>query len=715
MAVKLSSLAFSRRLSRWVKLNASISSFSCANIVEINPESDGSRLNLNEFESKVEFLTNKLHPDSLIHVLDSTEDVKSSLKLFKWASLQKKFKHNADTYCRMILKLGMNGNIEEMEGYCKEMVKENVPHFYEVLLSLIDSFVKNHRFDEALRVLSCICSTSFRPSLIVFNDLMGALVKAKKDFKDVLFVYKEMVKAGVIPNVETLNCFLEALFESNRVDMALDQYRKMNKKGSIPNSRTFVVLISRLIARQLVDESLVILNELFELDCELDFSFYSCIIPELSRVNEYEAGLKLITKMRASNVSPDSRTYGAMIHILCQKLYMDDAVSLYREMLDGGLTLAENVHTNIISGFCRSYKFGAAKKFLEDFNVDEVCPYNVLLEAYCSSGDLVAVADLFDKMFKSNRTDSLSWNILIEYLCGNGWIRKAMEVLCKMIVCSFVPDSITYSALVIGKCKVDKLEEALLLFNQVKENHLELDFLSYSKLVESLCQNGKALEAAVIFCYMSSKNFSLHLTSFNMLIKGVCEAGKVSTAVKLLFLAPACGTLYSCLTYNTIMKNLSKCGKTDSLLAMLSQMIVNGCSPNEETYCILIQSMSMANQSSPCVWLFNLMLNHGLFPNSETITSLLICLAKHSQLHRILHAMDKHILSSDSLDSPMYNMLITGLWKEGHKTAANRILDIMLGRGWVPDTITHRMVMGSVGESFSRQDEVSSILEDAFQ
>lgn len=171
------------------------------------------------------------------------------------------------------------------------------------------------------------------------------------------------------------------------------------------------------------------------------------------------------------------------------------------------------------------------------------------------------------------------------------------------------------------------------------------------------------------------------------------------------------------------MNNLPKYEKTDSLLVMLSQMVVNGCSPNEETYCILIQSMSKANQSTHCVWLFNLMLNQGLFPNSETITSLLICLAKHSQLHKILHAMDKRILSSDILDSPMYNMLIAGLWKEGYKTAASHFLNIMLGRGWIPDTITHRMVMGSAGgetsencikESFSKQDEVSSILEDAF-
>lgn len=725
MAVKLSSLTFSKRIPRWVKLNASLSSLSCANLVEINNESDGNLLNSCEFESKVQFLMNKLHPESLIHVLDSTKDVNSSLKLFKWASLQKKFKHNAETYHRIILKLGMNGNIEEMEGFCKEMVKEKFPHFDEALLSLIYSFVKHHKLDEALRLLSCICYSHSKPSLNVFNALMGALVKAKKGFRDVLFVYKEMVKAGVIPNVETLNYLLKTLFEADRVDVALNQYRRMNKKGCIPNSQTFEVLIGGLISRNLVDESLVILNELFDLGCDLDLSFYSHIIPQLCSVNQYEAGMRLVRRMRASNVTLDSRTYGVMIHVFCQNLCLDDAISLYKEMMDSGLTPPDNVYTEIVSGLCKSYKFGEAKKFLDDYAVSEVFPYNALLGAYCKSGDLVAAIDLFYEMFENNRTDILSWNMLILCLCGKRQIKKAMEVICRMIVCSSVPNSDTYSALIIGNCKLDKLEEALLLFNQVQKNCLVLDSPSYAELVECLCQKGKVQEAAAIFCYMSGKNLSLQSTSFNMLIKGVCERGKISYAIQLLFLARASGTFYSSATYNTVMGGLSKYESADSLLVMLSQMIVDGCSPCEETYCTLIQSMSRANQTSHCACFLHVMLNQGLLPDSETIASLLSCLASHSQLHKILYALDKLMLSSDTLDSSKLNALITGLWKEGYKSEAGRFLDIMLERGWVPDTTTHRMVMGYVvkevydlgkcgKEQFRNQDEVSMILEDAF-
>lgn len=77
-----------------------------------------------EFESKIQFLKKKLHLESLIKVLSSTNDLNASLKLFKWAALQTPFRHNVETYKYIILRLGMENRVDEMEGYVNEMLKE---------------------------------------------------------------------------------------------------------------------------------------------------------------------------------------------------------------------------------------------------------------------------------------------------------------------------------------------------------------------------------------------------------------------------------------------------------------------------------------------------------------------------------------------------------------------------------------------------------------
>ncbi|GFY94325.1 hypothetical protein Acr_09g0007710 [Actinidia rufa] len=576
MAVKLSSLTCSKKIPKWVYLRACVSSMSCAENLQIIPENDQNPPNnTSEFEEKIQFLKNQLYPDSLIRVLDSTQDLNYSLKLFKWASLQRQFRHTADTYYQMILKLGMTGNVDEMEGFCNEMVKEGFVGSEEALVALIDVFVKHGRVNEALRVLVTMNSGRFKPLISVFNLLLGALVEEKRDFQDVLFVYKEMVKAAIVPTTDTLNYLMEALFEADRVDTAVDQYRRMNKKRCFPNSRTYDVLITKV---------------------------------------------------------------------------------------------------------------------------------------------------LFANMLERNIADTVSWNILIRWLSENVRINKALEFLCRMIVSSYVPDSTTYSAVVVGKCRLHKYKDALDLFHHACAKSWVLDCSSYAELVDCLSRSGM-IQAAEVFHYMSNYRCALRSSSFIMLIKGLCETGNVDRAIRLLPSAYYSGTSCSTAMYNTIMLGLSESGKVNDLLVVLSRMLTEGCTLDGETYCTLIESMIAVGRTEDCIVFFNLMAGEGLSPDSETLSNLLSYLGKHSQLHKILLAIDKLALDREMLDSAMYNVLVNGLWKEGHKTEACRLLDTMLEKGWVPDATTHGLLMGSIVredavcklatyEDIDLQDRISNILAE---
>lgn len=722
MAIKLSSFRLSKKISIWVLPNAYLSSMACPNNPQITPEIDQSQPNWSEFEGKIKILKNKLNPDSLIRVLDSTNDLGSSLKLFNWASLQRRFHHTAETYFQMILKLGMGGEVEKMEGFCKNMVKERCIGCEEALLALVDSFVRNHRLNEALRVLGTLNSCNFKPSIGVFNVLLGALAEGKKDLQDVLFVYKEMVKVGIVPNVDTLNYLVEALFDANRVDSALDQFRRMRKKACRPNSKTFEIVISGLIARDRVDESIVVLDEIFEIGCEPELSFYTRIIPSFCKMNKLEEGMRLFKLMRASNIVPDSLTYGVLIQCLCENHRIDEAISFLDEMKDINLTPPGNLIVEIVNGLCVLDKFEEAKRFLEERDFFETDSHNALLEGYSSAGNFLGAKDLFNKMVEKNITDSLSWNIIIRCFSENERIDKALEFLSRMIVSSFIPDSSTYSALIVGRCKSKELDDALELFHQVCKKDWVLDSLSYAELVKSLCQREKIQEAAEVFLYMSTKNCALSSSSFDMLIEGLCKTGNVDRAIRLFSLFDYSGS--SCLktTYKSIMVALSKLQRFKDLLIILSRMIVTGCPLDAETYCILIQSMISLSQTRDCALYINFMVSEDLLPDSETLFNLLSFLARNSQLHEILWAIDKFVTHYEVLNPSMYNLLINGLWKEGNKSEACRLLDVMLDKGWVPDAITHGLLIGSVVreeievesayEKFDLQDKVSSILAE---
>lgn len=720
MAVKLLSNTCSKKVPSWVLFRAcSKSSISSA----VMPETEQILSNSSDFESKIRFLRSDLRPNSLIRVLDVTQDLDSSLKLFKWASFQYQFRHSADTYYRIISKLGFAGNVDDMEGFCKEMVRERCPGTEEALVALIDLFVKNGRLSEALRILVTLNYGNYKLSISTYNVLLGALVEEKKDFSDVLLVYKEMVKSHIAPSTDTLNYLLEALFDSDRVDIALDQFRRMKMKRCNPNSKTFEIVLSRLVIKDRVDESIHILNEMLDLNLELESSFYSCIMPLYCGINKLEVALRLFNMMESSKLSPDFRVYESLIKCLCENQLFDDAKDLVKEMIDVGLTPSNDVLLHVIGSLCKLKRFEKATAFLEDKLIWGSDPSNALLKGYCNVGNFFLAKNIFADMLQRGSADTMSWNIIICWLSENTKnLREVSNFLSKMIVSSYVPDCATYSALVVCNCRFAKYEDALALFHHASSESRVLDSSSYAELIRCLCQHSMIKEAYRVFNYMYNNGYTLQLQPLNMFIKGLCANGDIDQAIMALISTYHLGTCSSTETYNSIMLALLKAGKINNLLIALSRMIVEGCSMDCETYAILIESMISIGCTKDCIFLFNLMVSEGQSLNSKALNNILSCFAKSSQLHTILVSLDTLVQNQEAVDSEIFNLLIKGLWGEGYKTVVSRLLDDMLEKGWVPDTTTHGLLMGSVRDregkleesedSINAQDNVSDILAE---
>ncbi|KAF4389688.1 hypothetical protein F8388_009821 [Cannabis sativa] len=659
MAVKVSSLAFSKRLPIWVISSANISSVSYASSAEIFPETNPP--NSFDFKQNIQFLRNELVPDSLIRVLDGTNDLSSAVKIFKWASLQNRFCHTADTYFQIILKLGLAGHIQEMEGFCQNMVRDRIPGTEEAFSALINEFVKHSKLSEAKVALVNMSLGGHNPSIETFNALMGALVKTKRDFHDVLFVYKEMVKSGVLPTIDTLNFLLEVLVDTDRLEIALDQFKRMNKKGCLPNARSFEIIIKGLIAKI---EWMKLLKHCMK-----------CLNLSVNRPNE---GIKLFRMMKDCNFVPDLSTYTVLIKCLCEDLLFDEVVSLLEEATEIGSELPTDVVVDVINMFCKLEKVDEAIKFLEDSHILETSPYNALLAGCYGTGKLSTAKDVLRKMSERDIDDCDSWNILIRHVCEQEGIKKASELVGRMVVSSFTPNCDTYSSLVFGNCKLSKYNDAMEL---LRPNAGVLDTVSYAKLVEGLCSLGRIQEAAEVFSYMSKKGCSLQSSSFNMLIKGVCDTGHLPEAVRLRQLAYYSGTSCTSSTYTMIMRGLLTVNKPRDVSVVFSQMLVEGINLDLEAYCILIVSMDLQHQIKNCTLLFNMMINEGLIPDSERLLHMLSCIANQCQLSMVLCSINK-LICREEMNASIFNILINGLWKEGNKREANQILDLMLKRVW---------------------------------
>ncbi|KAJ0980524.1 hypothetical protein J5N97_008779 [Dioscorea zingiberensis] len=712
MSSKVAPFFISKRFHVWVSLKLRFCSIPFASHVSPS-ETDRMRSDSGALESVTRSLKKNLHPESLIRVLDAMPDFDLSISVFKWASKQRNFHHTAKTFVHMLLKLGIAGRHQEMDFFLKEMLKLESPHKEEGLDHLINSFFMNDRIREALLVFENACLASHKISISTCNLLLKNLVSNKGDLQPVLFVYKEMVKTGILPNTETLNCLIQALFESGWIDLAQEQFHRMNKKRCGPNTRTFEIVISGLCLSGRVDESIKFLDQMLEAGFPIDIDFYENVIPLFCRVGKYKEASKLFKLMKAEGFSPGSYLYGVLIHSLSENLDLDEAIEQFEEMADVGVAPMTSIYVDIVNGYCKQGKLSQAMDFLRDYSVSEVEPHNALLKGCCDMGRFPEAIGFLGSMVGSMLCDNLSWNILIRGLCEKGEVGNAFKILGRMIVFSYVPDQVTLSAIIIGCCRKYAYQNALCNFKLIIANNMCMDSESCSELIEGLCHVNKIQEAVEVFSYITDKDGTLSTNSLNALVEGICHLGKVDEAIRIRSLA-CCRGVYSVpATYAIIICELLALNKEGNIRAFLSQILVEGCKIDVNLYSLLIHGLCAENAAREAALFFNLMVGDGFILDSETLEMLMSYLVKISHLHMVIHCLDEVFNNDELLTPPICNMVIGGLLKEGYKSEASKYLNMMLEKSWVPDADTHALLVGNFNlEKGGGTDKVNELDND---
>ncbi|CAL4944846.1 unnamed protein product [Urochloa decumbens] len=703
------------RPARWRLLSAKIMYCSCSDMPASADAGSSS-----EFDSVIRSLKNNLQPERLTRVIDSTSDSSLALRIFRWASHQRYNVRTVDTYSCMISKLTAAENRDDMDSLLGEMVRLRVPALEQALDGLVQSLSSKDQFDEALLVIQHATSAKLKLSLSTCNGMLCGLVKQGSGLRLFMLAYMEIVKSGVLPNVETLNWLIQALCESGRVDLALIQFDRMSRKRCSPNSHTFEILIMTLCSHGRADEAVELFYKMMQLRCTPDSSFYTQVIPLFCKSGKVREAIKLHQMMEKDGLQLGVHLYSSLIICLCENQLLDDAMMILNRMIASGLAPMTSAYVDIVDCYCTSAKFHKALSFLEENDVTESEPYNVLLRWLCIDGRLQDSVRYLEKLHNRGLVDCESFNILITHFCNEGNIRRASELIGRMVVSSFEPDESTYSAIISCYCRLGLYIDALGMFRRVSVSNLSLNSESFSQLIEVLCHMERIQEAVEVFKYHSKRGCSLTNNSLDMLIQGCCLSGRIREAVQLRSLAVCTGISCTFFTYDIIIQALHRLKKKKDVLVLFAQMVMEGCLLDGYAYTSLLRSFLTKETIFEATILFNRMVNQAFVPDQETFELLVNDMALFSFLNTVAESLLKVVNASGTVSPRIYNIIIYGLIKEGFKNEACKFLDQMLENGWVPDSRTHQVLVGNISAEVAGEvgqvyqtvddDSVSNIL-----
>ncbi|XP_045798288.1 pentatricopeptide repeat-containing protein At4g01570 [Trifolium pratense] len=216
----------------------------------------------------------------------------------------------------------------------------------------------------------------------------------------------------------------------------------------------------------------------------------------------------------------------------------------------------------------------------KSFNFDS-WGYNICIHAFGSWGDLVTSMKLFNEMKEDKNLfgpDMCTYNSVLSVLCKVGKINDALIVWDELKGCGYEPDEFTYTILVRGCCKTCRMDEALRIFNEMKDNGFRPGVLVYNCVLDGLFKAAKVNEACQMFEKMAQEGVKTSCSTYNILIHGLIKNGRSEAGYTLFCDLKKKGQFVDGISYSIVVLQLCKEGHLEEALELVEEMEARGFS-----------------------------------------------------------------------------------------------------------------------------------------
>ncbi|KAL5991044.1 hypothetical protein ACLOJK_011950 [Asimina triloba] len=365
---------------------------------------------------------------------------------------------------------------------------------------------------------------------------------------------------------------------------------------------------------------------------------------------------------------------------------------------DFGLSHVVETYRCLIKVLCRTGLLGAAGVVLEHMTIDghiaDGSAIGFLVSAHAQAGNFDSAMRLLVKALECKcRVNSVVYNNLLNLMVKKERIEGAVQFFRAGY---FVPDTCTFNIVIKGLCRLGKVDQAFVFFNEMKSSDCCPDTITYNTLVDGLCWGENVGRARELLNEMLSNGVCTpDVVTFTSIIAGYCRAGQTEEASSVFNeMVSKFGIRPTLVTYNVMIDGYGKAGDIASALLLFEKMARNGCRPDVVTLTSLIDGYCRNGQLDDAVKLWNEMKERKLLPNVYTYAAVINGLCKENRLSEARDLLIKLKGRRDIVPRPfMYNPVIDGFCKSGNVDEANVIVKEMEEKGCLPDKLTFTILI----------------------
>ncbi|KAG5248186.1 pentatricopeptide repeat-containing protein [Salix suchowensis] len=553
------------------------------------------------------------------------------------------------------------------------------------------------------------------PNKVVYNTLISRFCK-EGNIDDAEKLVDEMREDGLSPDVVTFNARISALCSSGKVLEASRIFRDMQIDDVLglpqPNIITYNLMLGGFCKEGMLEEARVLFEKMKESENLMNTESYNIWLLGLVRNGKFLEAQLVLKEMVDMGMEPNVYSYNIVMDGLCKNGMLFDARMLLRLMTSSGVLPDTVTYSTLLHGYCHAGKVFEANNVLREMMRNDCSPNNYTCNILLYSLGYVI--------------DTVTCNIVIDGLCNNGQLDKAIEIVSGMwthgsaalgnLGNSYIslvddsdsrkkcmPDLISYSTIISGLCKAGRVDEAKKKFIEMTGKNLHPDSAIYDAFIHSFCKEGKISSAFRVLKDMEKKGCNKTLQTYNSLIMGLGSKNQIFEIYGLMDEMRERGVSPDVSIYNNVLSSLCEGGRVKDAPSVLDEMLQKGIAPNISSFSILIKAFCKACDFSAVDEIFEIALNvsgHKEALYSLTFNELLVGgeVVKAKELFET--ALDR----SFDVGNFLYKDLIDHLCKDDKLDDASGILHKLIDKGHRIDPASFMPVIDGLGKRGNKHE-----------
>ncbi|CAL0323903.1 unnamed protein product [Lupinus luteus] len=425
-----------------------------------------------------------------------------------------------------------------------------------------------------------------QPSLFTFSSVIHSFTRSNL-YHHVLRIFSQLGSHDLVPDGYLIPSAIKACAALH----ALKTGKQVHGFVSVSGYGSDSVVMSSLVHMYLKCDQIVDAHKLFDTMPERDVVAWSAMISGYSRRGLVDKAKELFSEMRNEGVEPNLVSWNGMIAGFSSNGSYVEAVMLFQKMLLEGFSPEGTTLSCILPaiGQLEDAVMGAQVHgyvIKQGLEIDKFV-VNSLLDMYGKCGCAFEMSRVFDE---ADQTEICFLNAFLTGLSRNGLVDTALEV-----------------------------------FEQFKDEGMELNVVTWTSMIASCSQNGKDLEALEFFRKMQADGVEPNAVTIPSLIPACGNISALMHGKEIHCFSLRKGLFDDVYVGSALIDMYAKCGRIQLSRRCFDIM----SAPNLVSWNAVMSGYSMHGKAKETIEMFHMMLQRGKKPDRISFTCVLSACAQN--------------------------------------------------------------------------------------